>query len=69
MKITHSKYAVLSEMFSKVKKKIFEGGSAESERNKERSGEGGTLSSCYKPFNYHGQVERQILLSFYNKEK
>lgn len=41
----------------------------ERERNKERRWEGDTLSSCYKPFNYHGKVERQILLSVYNKEK
>jgi len=38
MKIPHSKYAVLSEMFSEVKKKkkIFEGGSGERERETKR---------------------------------
>lgn len=41
MKIPHSKYAVLSEMFSEVKKKNFEGGSGENEREKQREKRGG----------------------------
>ena len=42
MKIPHSKYAVLSEMFSEVKKKKnFEGGSGENEREKQREKRGG----------------------------
>lgn len=41
----------------------------EREKQREKGGEGDTLNSIYKPFNYHDKVERQILLSFYNKEK
>lgn len=47
LKIPHSKYAVLSEMFSEVKKKIFEGESDEREREKQREKGGGRYPKFY----------------------
>ena len=47
MKIPHSKYAVLSEMFSEVKKKIFEGESDERERETKREGGGRRYPKFY----------------------
>lgn len=48
LKIPHSKYAVLSEMFSEAKKqKIFEGESDEREREKQREKGGGRFPKFY----------------------